>query len=101
MRIIRISDDAEEDLAQAAEYLDQQTGSSAFGDRLLNELAHVMDLIAEYPWMGRERVELQKGLRGFPHGSYVIFWRIHDNAVEIVRVLHQKQDVEHAFGLDG
>jgi toxin ParE1/3/4 len=99
VRIVRISDHAEEDLAQAAEYLDQQTGNPSFGDRLLNELAHVMDLIAEYPWMGRERADLHDGLRGFPHGSYVIYWRIHDDVVEIVRVLHQKQDVERAFDL--
>lgn len=99
MRLIRLSDEAEEDLAEAADYLDQQTGNPSFGDRLLDELDHVMDLIAERPWMGRERGELLPGLRGFPHGSFVIYWRVEENSVEIVRVLHQKRDVEKAFGL--
>ena len=99
MRIIRLSHEAEQDLTEAADYLDQQTGNPSFGNRLLDELDHVMNLIAEHPWMGRERGELQPGLRGFPHGSFVIFWRVEKTIVEIVRILHQKRDVEKAFGL--
>lgn len=74
MREIRIARKAEYDLAQASEYLDQETGNPAFGHSLHDEIDHVIDLIAENPWMGRARPELQKGLRGFPHGSHTILW---------------------------
>jgi toxin ParE1/3/4 len=86
-------------MAQASEYLDRVTGNPEFGNRLVVDLVRVMYLIAENPWMGRARPELQKGLRGFPHGWYTIFWRPHDDAIEIIRVLHQRQDVEREFGL--
>jgi toxin ParE1/3/4 len=99
VRSIRFSPEAEEDLAEAADYLDRESGNPDFGDRLNDDFDHLTDLIAANPLMGRARPELQKGLRGFPHGSYTIFWRLHDDHVEIVRVLHQRQDVEREFGI--
>lgn len=99
MRSIRLSPEAEEDLAEAADYLDRESGNPDFGDRLKDDFDHLTDLIAENPWMGRARPDLQKGLRAFPHGSHTIFWRLHDDAIEIVRVLHQRQDVERELGI--
>lgn len=87
------------DVAEASGYLDRETGNPEFGNRLVIDLHRVMYLIAENPLMGRARPELQEGLRGFPHGSYTIFWRLHDAEIEIVRVLHQRQDVEREFGI--
>jgi toxin ParE1/3/4 len=101
VRSILLSPEAEADLIQAAEYLDEETGTAVFGHRLHDEIDHVLDLIAANPWMGRARPELQDGLRGFPHGQYTIFWRLNDNRIDIVRVLHQRQDVERAFGIKG
>jgi toxin ParE1/3/4 len=99
VRSIRLSPEAEDDLTQAAEYLDRETANQDFGHRLHNDLGHTMDLIAENPWIGRARHDLQEGLRGFPHGSYTIFWRLHGEEVQIIRVLHQRQDVEAEFGI--
>jgi toxin ParE1/3/4 len=99
VRSILISPEAEDDLIQAAEYLDRETGNFVFGHRLHDEFDHILDLISENPSMGRARPELQNGMRGFPHGHYTIFWRLHDDTVEIVRVLHQRQDVEREFGI--
>ncbi|MBW3572339.1 MAG: type II toxin-antitoxin system RelE/ParE family toxin [Gemmatimonadetes bacterium] len=99
MRIIRVSPEAEDDLIQAAEYLDRETGNPEFGHRLHDGLDHVMELIAENPWMGRARPDLEEGLRAFHHARFTIFWRLHVDTVEIVRVLHQRQDVEREFGV--
>jgi toxin ParE1/3/4 len=99
VRSIRLSPEAEDDLIQAAEYLDGETGNAVFGHRLHDEIDRVLDLITENPWMGRARPELQKGLRGFPHGQYTIFWCLNDTYIDIVRILHQRQDVEPAFGI--
>ena len=100
MRKLYLSPEAEEDLIQAADYLDRATANDAFGDKLHDELDHVMDLIAENPMMGRARPELRTGLRGFSHGQYTIFWRLHADEVEIVRVLHHRQNVEREFGIE-
>jgi toxin ParE1/3/4 len=43
--------------------------------------------------MGRRRDELRKGLRSFPHGRYVIFYRIGEPGVQIVRVLEGERDL--------
>ena len=99
MRGIYLSETALLDIAEASGYLDRETGNPEFGDRLVIDLRRVMYLIAANPLMGRPRLDLQEGLRGFPHGHYTIFWRLHDYEVEIVRVLHQRQDVEREFGI--
>jgi toxin ParE1/3/4 len=99
MRDLYLSERALLDIAEASEYLDHETGDPEFGHRLISDLHRVMYLIAERPLMGRSRADLQNGLRGFPHGHHTIFWRLHVNEVEIVRVLHQRQDVEREFGV--
>jgi toxin ParE1/3/4 len=99
VRGIRLARRAELDIAEASEYLDRETGNPKFGNHLMVDLRRVMYLIADNPWMGRARPELQEGLRGFPHGHYTIFWRLRDTYIEIVRVLHQRQDVEREFGI--
>jgi toxin ParE1/3/4 len=99
VRKLYLSPEAEEDLFQAAEYLDRATANRAFGHQLHDDIDHVMDLIAENPSMGRPRPELRNGLRGFSHGHYTIFWRLHGDEIEIVRVLHHRQDLEREFGV--
>jgi toxin ParE1/3/4 len=99
MRGVFLAERALLDVAEASEYLDHQTGNPEFGHRLVIDLKRVMHLIAENPGMGRLRTDLQKGLRSFPHGHYTIFWRLNGPDVEIVRVLHQRQDVEREFGI--
>lgn len=47
--------------------------------------------------MGREWAELRAGLRGHPHGDYMIFWRVEKSMVQIIRIMHQKQDIARAF----
>lgn len=86
-------------MAEAWDYLDSETGNPGIGFDLVNDLVRVMYLIAENPWLGRARPDLRKGLRAFPHGRYTIFWRPHVARIEIVRVLHQRQDVEHEFNV--
>ena len=43
------------------------------------------------------RPELSDGLRGFPTGDYVIFYREAGPAIEIVRVLHAARDIVALF----
>jgi len=47
--------------------------------------------------MGREREELQRGLRSFPVGNYVVFYRLIEKGIEVVRVLSGYRDVEGEF----
>ena len=44
--------------------------------------------LAAMPGMGRQRERIDPGLRSFPVGNHVIFYRPLENGVEIARVLH-------------
>jgi toxin ParE1/3/4 len=43
------------------------------------------------------RYELLAGLRSYPAGDFVIFYRILETTVEVVRVLHGRRDIDVIF----
>ena len=98
---VRLSATARRDLQRATEYLDRETGNPEVADRLLNDLDHLLDLLAKNPLMGREWAELRRGMRGFPHSGYMVFWEIRKDTVQVLRIMHQKQDIEAAFKARG
>jgi toxin ParE1/3/4 len=49
-------------------------------DRLIDDLSDRCRALALNPHIGRRRDELRPGLRSFPHGRYVIFYRVDDAA---------------------
>ncbi len=48
--------------------------------------------LTEQPLMGNERSELLPGARSIPIQSHTLFYRIESNRIEIIRVLHGRQD---------
>ena len=62
-------------------------------DALLVRIEATFDMLAETPFAGRERSELRKGLRSFPVGNYLIFYVPTPDGVEVVRVMHGRQDI--------
>jgi|TARA_B110000503_G_scaffold138759_1_gene225593 toxin ParE1/3/4 len=63
-------------------------------DRLLDRLNEAMIKLTEMPKMGVERSELIKGLRSYPLGKYILYYRIKDNDLEVVRVLSSSRDID-------
>ena len=53
--------------------------------------------LARNPGMGQVRDELRPALRSFSHGNYVVFFRVQAEALEIVRVVHGRRDVNLLF----
>lgn len=51
-------------------------------------------MLVQNPLAGRERPELQRGLRSFPVGSYVIIYVPLSNGIEVVRVMSGRQDID-------
>jgi toxin ParE1/3/4 len=54
----------------------------------------VCRLIASRPKMGRERPDLKPNIRSFGVMSWTIFYRLDDDFVEVVRVLHSARDLD-------
>ena len=68
--------------------------NSKAADRVLDEIERVCRLIATAPLMGRERPEIVPGIRSFGAMSWVIFYRVTDEYIEIVRVVHGARDLQ-------
>ena len=62
--------------------------------RVLKEIERVCRLIASRPKIGRERPDLKPNIRSFGVMSWIIFYRVDDDFVEIVRVLHSARDLD-------
>jgi toxin ParE1/3/4 len=70
--------------------------------RLLLSSAAEQDLaeIAEYIAGGRARDEIDRGVRSFPIGAYVLFYYADEQSVGIARILHARRDIATAFHIE-
>lgn len=62
-------------------------------DKVLAAIERKCKMLARSPRLGRLREELAPGMRSFPVGSYVVFYRVMPGGVEIIRVLHGARDI--------
>ncbi len=92
-----ISPEAESDLLGIWRYIFQESNTQT-GDRLIESIIDGIFLVARHPFAGRLRNELRAGLRSFPIRSYVLFYRIDGENINILRVLHGQRDIETLFG---
>jgi toxin ParE1/3/4 len=95
MREVIRSPEAEADVAAALEYLDQHSATAA--DEMAEEIDRRCNLLAAQPLIGRSRDELRPGIRSTVVGQYVLFYRVTDAAVEVVRFLHGSRDIAGEF----
>jgi toxin ParE1/3/4 len=97
MGSVRLSAHAARDLEQIWAYIAQDSPVAA--DRFLDRIHRTCLRLADVPRIGRLRNELAKGLRSFPIGRYVIFYRVGGGGIEVARVLSGYQDIEALFDL--
>ncbi len=84
---------ARQDLLEIWAYIADD--SEAAADRILDRIDAAVRGIADHPAMGRARPELGAGLRSFPVGGYIVFYRLSAEVIEVVRVLSGFRDVGH------
>jgi len=83
---------ADQDLVDIYEYTEKEFGQDQAVTYLLS-LEAVLNGLLENPLLGKERNEIKNGLRGFTHKEHVIFYRILEKHIRIVRVLHGSRDL--------
>jgi toxin ParE1/3/4 len=89
---------AKADLLRIKRYIAKQSGSNELALRYTEKLRQQCRKLAELPGtMGRARPELMEGLRSFPYGNYVIFFRYSDSLIEIVSIIEGHRDIEALF----
>jgi toxin ParE1/3/4 len=89
---------AKSDLVEIWDYIADD--SEARADAFIETVDGKLRVLAARPNIGRLRDGLATGLRSFPVGRYVIFYRPIPEGIEIVRVLHGARDLDTVFHPD-
>src|SRR5262245_39134918 len=86
---------ATKDIKDIYQYINEQDADAALD--FITRIQLMCDKLAQMPQMGRARDELKKGLRSFPVGNYLIFYRIVGTDIQVVRVLHGARNIKQFF----
>lgn len=69
-----------------------ETWGEAQADAYIAKMESALARIADHPFIGIDCGWLMSGVRRFNAGHHLIFYRVHDDWIELVRVLHQSMD---------
>jgi plasmid stabilization system protein ParE len=95
---LRLLPSTKADLVDIFESVARQSGSVAIAERLVARLRRRCRELAALPGtLGRPRPELLPEMRSFAHGEYVIFFRYHDGAFEVINILHGHRDIDRLY----
>ena len=90
-----ISTEAIRDMEQILDYL-ANTNINA-GEKFLEEFSKKCRYLTQFPLMGRSYREIRPYLRGLPMKNYIIFYRLTEQGIEIMRVVKGDRDLEAFF----
>jgi toxin ParE1/3/4 len=90
------SADANEDLISIWHY-GADEWSEQIAEKHLFEIEHMCGRLVEMPTLGKPRDELIAGMKSFVVRPHVVFYQLSKGELEVVRILHQRVDVEGAF----
>ncbi len=95
MNSFRLAPQADIDLDEIADYIAEHNPSAAL--REIERLYEKFRLLSANPLLGEARESLQRNLRAFVAGSYVIFYVPLSDGIEVERVIHGARDIESLF----
>jgi toxin ParE1/3/4 len=58
----------------------------------IREVGKRIEAVAAQPAIGRACPEVRGGYYKYPAGSHVLFYRLIDGGVDVVRILHERMD---------
>lgn len=62
-------------------------------ERVLVRLRRSLSNLADYPELGRKRPRLGRGVRSWAYRPWIAFYRVNNDNVEVIRVLHGKRRI--------
>jgi len=94
MKVV-FSERADSDLLQIISYLAPRNmrAALALADAIDSKLSH----LAQHPLIGRERSSLSPGLRSLVVQNYLVFYRVDEARITVIRVLDGRRDIESEF----
>jgi toxin ParE1/3/4 len=95
-RRLVLSARAEHDLRDIRDYLVEQASENVAISQLRRIESASLGLI-DHPFRGRPRPESASNLRSVLVKPYVIFYRVEEASIEVLRVLHGMRDISAAL----
>ena len=93
MPAYRLTNKALEDLRSIARYTEQTWGREQ-RNKYLSKLDASFQMLVHEPALGRACEEIRQGYRKHHVGRHLIFYRLTDSRVEIIRILHDGMDID-------
>ena len=97
MKRLRVSHQAKRDLGDIWRYVANDADSIEVADRIVESVTTRFAMLAQQPHAGRSREDIDPGVRSFPSGNYLIYYRESKSHLVISRVLHAKRDQRGAW----
>jgi len=86
---------ASRDLNEIAEYFAQN--SLEAGEKFFQEFNRKCQQLVTFPNSGRSYAEIRSDLRGLTLAGYIIFYRLLDDGIEILRVVSGRRNLPSIF----
>src|SRR5262245_26090945 len=93
--LFRLTDQAVGDLGVIWDFIAPDDPLAA--DKFVARLLDTCELLGRNPRAGRQRDVLRRGLRSYPVGNYLIFYRIAGDTIEVMRFIHGGRDLRAIF----
>lgn len=95
MKSLRITVPASKDLNTISDYFLSQSIDS--GERFVEAFNQKCQYLAKYPYIGKSYADLRPDLRGLSLMGYIVFYRVSDDSVEILRVVSGYRNLQDIF----
>ena len=87
-----LSQEADNDLQEIYDYTTEKFGAEQ-AIRYLTGIEELFNVLCNHPHTGRMRNEIRKGIRSISYVSHIVFYRVVEKQIRIVRVLHASRDI--------
>ena len=87
-----LSKEADQDLDEIFDYTETVYGFDQAVE-YISQFEGLFERLLENPALGRRRNEIRPGLRSFPKLEHVVFYRVLQDHILIIRVLHAHRDI--------
>ena len=92
----RVSESAERDLEEIFIYWAERVSNSV-ADRVVDDIVDRFRLLGEFPEAGKPVDSIAAGIKCFPVGKYLIYYRRERQTTDILHVFHSARDQNRAF----
>jgi len=85
MRLCIISPEASQDLDEIFDYFADKNVDA--GEQFVLDFEQKCQKLLQFPYIGKSYPEINPSLRGLPLKNYIIFYRLLNDNIEIIRVV--------------